>query len=158
MAQEALAHWRNKISSSTNEWEERNRALRTEKDMMTRHYRALKSSMDHFRGTQSQRLKHLSICSGQSKTELKEKLSKSTSILKLAEMCRKMETEQEKILPFCPNLNEVFVGGSAAATGKADIEEDPDETYEAEEVIGSLSEQKVSYQQSTAAKWLFTNL
>ncbi|GMH33964.1 hypothetical protein BSKO_01798 [Bryopsis sp. KO-2023] len=122
--QDALGHWRNKIASSTNEWEERNRALRNEKDIMTRHYRALKSSMDHFRATQSQRLKHLSICSGQAQGDLETKLQKATAILKLAEMCRKMETEQEKILPFCPNLSGVYVGGSKVAVGEVESDDE----------------------------------
>lgn len=86
---------------------------------MTRHYRSLKASMDNFRATQSQRLKHLSICSEEAAGAIREKLDLANSILKLSEMCRKLETEQEKIIPFCPNLNEVFVGGSAAACGKA---------------------------------------
>lgn len=133
--------------------------------MMTRHYRALKSSMDHFRGTQSQRLKHLSICSGQANTELKEKLTKSTTILKLAEMSRKMETEQEKILPFCPNLSEVFVGGSTAATGKFNGgkengggSEEADQACEIEEINGCLPEQKVSLPTDICSQMLIPNL
>lgn len=84
---------------------------------MTRHYRGLKSSMDGFWATQSQRLKHLSISSEEAASVIKEKLTLANSIIKLSETCRKMETEQEKIIPFCPNLNEVCVGGSAAAPG-----------------------------------------
>ena len=40
--QEALQHWRTKIATNSREWEERNRALRNEKEIMTRHYTALK--------------------------------------------------------------------------------------------------------------------
>ena len=40
--QEALQHWRTKIATNGREWEERNRALRTEKEIMTRHYSGLK--------------------------------------------------------------------------------------------------------------------
>ena len=109
--QDALGLWRTKISSSTQEWDERNRALRNEKDIMTRHYRGLKSSMDHFRAAQSQRLKCLSVHSEKSAMELKEKLKKGENILKLTEMCRKLETEQEKILPFCSSLTQVKVDG-----------------------------------------------
>ena len=36
--QEALLHWRTKIATNSREWEERNRALRAEKDIMNRHY------------------------------------------------------------------------------------------------------------------------
>ncbi len=40
--QEALGHWRTKIASNGREWEERNRALRHEKEIMGRHYAKLK--------------------------------------------------------------------------------------------------------------------
>jgi len=47
--QEALTHWRTKISTNSREWEDRNRALRSEKEIMSRHYGHLKSNMDNFR-------------------------------------------------------------------------------------------------------------
>jgi len=47
--QEALTHWRTKISTNSREWEDRNRALRSEKEIMSRHYSHLKSNMDNFR-------------------------------------------------------------------------------------------------------------
>jgi hypothetical protein len=47
--QEALGHWRNKITTNSREWEERNRALRVEKEIMSRHYSHLKTAMDGFR-------------------------------------------------------------------------------------------------------------
>ena len=40
--QEALQHWRTKIATNGREWEERNRSLRNEKEIMTRHYSGLK--------------------------------------------------------------------------------------------------------------------
>lgn len=61
--QEALQHWRTKIATNSREWEERNRALRNEKEIMTRHYSGLKGSMDHFRAVQEARLKALSLTS-----------------------------------------------------------------------------------------------
>ena len=33
--------------------------------------------------------------------ELKKKLGSAERILELGELCRKLETEQEKVLPFC---------------------------------------------------------
>jgi hypothetical protein len=51
------------IATNSREWEERNRALRNEKEIMTRHYSGLKGSMDHFRAVQEARLKALSLTS-----------------------------------------------------------------------------------------------
>jgi hypothetical protein len=39
-------------------------------------------------------------CSAQAQKVVKEKLGVAERVLKLAELCRKLETEQEKILPF----------------------------------------------------------
>ena len=40
-------------------------------------------------------------CSANANLELKKKLGSAERILKLGELCRKLETEQEKVLPFC---------------------------------------------------------
>ncbi len=52
LAQDALQHWRTKIAANGREWEERNRALRAEKDLMGRHYAHLKARMDALRAGQ----------------------------------------------------------------------------------------------------------
>ena len=41
------------------------------------------------------------MCSANADKELKKKLGSAERILKLGELCRKLETEQEKVLPFC---------------------------------------------------------
>lgn len=48
------------MSSTGREWEERQKALQAQKDIMARHYSALKQAMEHFRAQQNTRLKHLS--------------------------------------------------------------------------------------------------
>lgn len=58
--QESLSQWRTKIGSTGKEWEERQRALQAEKDIMAKHYSALKAAMEQFRAQQNVRLKHLS--------------------------------------------------------------------------------------------------
>jgi hypothetical protein len=50
--QESIVHWRAKLASSAKEWEERNKALKAEKEIMTRHYAALKAAMDSSRAQQ----------------------------------------------------------------------------------------------------------
>ena len=59
--QEQLAHWRTKIVSNGREWEQRNKTLRAEKDIMARHYATLKAAMEAFRSQQNARLKQLSV-------------------------------------------------------------------------------------------------
>ena len=51
-ASHSLAHWRTKIATNSREWEERNRLLRNEKDIMSRHYQTLKGGMNRFRGAE----------------------------------------------------------------------------------------------------------
>jgi len=98
--QEALTHWRTKISTNSREWEDRNRALRSEKEIMSRHYSHLKSNMDNFRAAQGNRLKTLTLSSNATLEELNKKHELAENVLKLSELCRKFETEQEKVIPF----------------------------------------------------------
>ena len=42
----------------------------------------------------------LSACSDASEKDLREQLSKAERLLKLGELCRKLEREREKVLPF----------------------------------------------------------
>ncbi|CAG9461858.1 unnamed protein product [Pedinophyceae sp. YPF-701] len=98
--QEALAHWRTKISTNSAEWEERNAALRDEKDGMQKHYTGLKLQMDRFRRQQQHRLRELSKNSSASIDGLNERIRLAERILKLGELCRRLETDQEKVTPF----------------------------------------------------------
>jgi hypothetical protein len=61
--QEDLQHWRTKIATNNREWEERNAALRREKDLMGRHYAQLKAALDAGRAAAAERLKQLSVMS-----------------------------------------------------------------------------------------------
>ena len=63
--QEDLQHWRTKIATNSREWEERNGALRREKELMARHYSQLKSALDAGRQQQKERLKALSLSSSE---------------------------------------------------------------------------------------------
>jgi len=96
----AVQHWRLKIANNEEEWSDRNAALRDEKDVMTRHYAKLKGQMDRFRRQQQSRLKELSRQSGAAMEALRTRIAVAERILKLAEFCRRLETEQEKVLPF----------------------------------------------------------
>eukprot|EP00892_Ulva_mutabilis_P004203 jgi/Ulvmu1/2154/UM129_0014.1 len=107
--QDQLKHWRTKIHTVSMEWGDRNAALLTEKRIMAGHYQGLKSAMDSFRAVQGERLKQLSLQAQTAERELTAVIQHAERILKLAEMCRKLETEQEKILPFVPVSQAVTV-------------------------------------------------
>ena len=55
--QDALQHWRIKISTNGREWEEKNKAMKMEKEGMVRHYQHLKTAMLRFRAREAARLK-----------------------------------------------------------------------------------------------------
>lgn len=67
---------------------------------MTNHYQSLKSSMDSFRGQQADRLKQLSLQAGACEKDLSDRIVEAEHMLKLAEMCRKLETEQVRTSVF----------------------------------------------------------
>lgn len=92
--QDQLKHWRTKIHTVSMEWEDRNSALLAEKKIMAGHYQSLKTAMDGFRAVQAERLKQLSLQSQAAERELTAVIQHAERILKLAEMCRKLETEQ----------------------------------------------------------------
>ena len=115
--QDALAHWRNKIASNSREWEERNSALRGEKDVVSKHYHSLKARMNNFRSVEAERLKALTLDSGAAIKTLKEKVQAAERMIKLAELNRKLETEQEKVVPFQPN-------GPVPAAAVTEVEEE----------------------------------
>mmetsp|Transcript_14166 Transcript_14166/g.34091 ORF Transcript_14166/g.34091 Transcript_14166/m.34091 type:complete len:601 (-) Transcript_14166:185-1987(-) len=98
--QDSLVHWRTKIATNSREWEERNRALRNEKEIMSRHYQELKGGMNGFRNKEGEKLKALILNSGAAAKDLDDKLLKAEKLLKLSELNRKMETEHEKVAPF----------------------------------------------------------
>jgi len=99
-SQEQLQNWRLKIQGNTREWEERNRALRGQKELMHRHYSALTGGLNTFRAQQHERLKALAKATAACNDALAAKLARAEDIMALVDMCRKLETEQEKVLPF----------------------------------------------------------
>jgi hypothetical protein len=62
--------------------------------------------MMKFREEESRRLKELSNNSRNAVNKLKEYNALGERILKTAELCRRLETEKEKVLPFYENSND----------------------------------------------------
>ena len=88
--QDSLAHWKTKLASNGRECDERNRALREEKDAISRHFQELKSRMNKFRESEGRRLQELVINAQSALKALQAKLEKAERILRLAELARKL--------------------------------------------------------------------
>mmetsp|Transcript_15668 Transcript_15668/g.37756 ORF Transcript_15668/g.37756 Transcript_15668/m.37756 type:complete len:498 (+) Transcript_15668:63-1556(+) len=98
--QAQIQHWRMKIHQNKQECEERNADLRREKESIRQHFQELKQKMNRFRNEEKKRLGDLTSNARECMRKLKDQLSFAEKILKTAELCRKLETEREKVLPF----------------------------------------------------------
>merc|ERR1719194_337676 len=98
--QSQITHWKLKIQQNRQECEERNAQLRTEKDHIAKHFQELKAKMNRFRNEEKKRLTDLTKNARGCIKNLKDQLALAEKILKTAELCRKFETEREKVLPF----------------------------------------------------------
>merc|ERR1719230_438358 len=116
--QDSLAQWKTKLASNGRKCEERNRALKEEKDAISKHFQELKGRMNKFREREGRRLQELTINSQGAISALRTKLEKAERILKQAELTRKLETEREKVLPFYESSVE---DEEKAASDAADI-------------------------------------
>jgi len=95
-----IAGLKGKMSNNSKECEERNKQLREEREVMLAHFQELKGQMNKLRENERGRLTKLTLESNAAIKELTRQCEKGERILKLAEMCRKLETEEEKVLPF----------------------------------------------------------
>lgn len=98
--QETIGQLRAKMQQNTRECEERNRHLKDERESILQHFQQLKSEMNGAREKERSRLTTLTLQSNNAIKKLQQVHKKGDRILKLAEMCRKLETEEEKVLPF----------------------------------------------------------
>lgn len=106
-----IAQLKSKMAANAKECEERNKALKEEdpeddeftkeeREKMQRHFHELKAQMNQVRDSERDKLTKLTLESNASIKELKRQKEKGELIMRLAEMCRKLETEEEKVLPF----------------------------------------------------------
>jgi hypothetical protein len=98
--QDSVAHWKTKLATNAKKCEERNKAMKTEKDAIFGHFQELKGRMNKFREREAQRLQELTINSNAAIKRLDSRRQKAETIIKLAEQTRRYETEREKVLPF----------------------------------------------------------
>ncbi|KAI9205758.1 coiled-coil domain-containing protein 65-like protein [Polychytrium aggregatum] len=98
--QETIAGLKTKLSNNAREFEQQNKILREEKELIQGRFQALKRRMNSFRDDERKKLTDLTITSNRVLKDLQEKVQKAEKIIKLAEMNRKLEVEEEKIVPF----------------------------------------------------------
>lgn len=89
-----------KIQQNKKECEDRNNQVRKEKETIVKHYHDLKHIMANSRAKEEKRLGDLTNNSKACMDKLTEYQKLGEKILKTAELCRKLETEKEKVLPF----------------------------------------------------------
>ena len=89
-----------KLALNTKESLETNNSIKENRDTMNAHHHELKSQMKLMQDTMRKKLTVLSKQSSKSIECLTKQQEKAGQILRFAEMCRVLETEEEKILPF----------------------------------------------------------
>ncbi len=91
---EELKQCKIKIKQNNDDWEIKNSMLRKEKEKMMDSYKILKMKLIIFRNNQREKLKKLVKNSWDCILKLKEYIKLSEKIIKLAEICRRLETER----------------------------------------------------------------
>ncbi|CAI2366503.1 unnamed protein product [Moneuplotes crassus] len=97
---EIIMNWTLKKQQNSKECSDRNNKLMKEKVQILKHYHELKRKMTLFREDESRRLTNLTKNSKACMDTLKGYQKLAERILTTAELCRKLETEREKVLPF----------------------------------------------------------
>ncbi|CAO2601011.1 Dynein regulatory complex subunit 2 [Lemmus lemmus] len=98
--QEAISILKGKITAHSRESEWQNQSIRNDKELVHVQLRKLKAQRTQARGVSQENLVKLTLESNATLKDLKKVVEKGEKILKLAEICRKFETEEEKVLPF----------------------------------------------------------
>jgi len=135
--QDQISHWKQKLATNARKCEERNKAMKAEKDAIFKHFQELKGRMNKFREREAMRLQELTINSQAAIKSLDGRRDKAEKILKLAEISRKYETEREKVLPFYDSS----------------VEEEEKAANEASEVRKSLQTSAASKDGQAVEEW-----
>ncbi|KAM6981394.1 dynein regulatory complex subunit 2 [Aplochiton taeniatus] len=98
--QDSISVLRARLSSSQKESDGSARGLRATREEVTLQARQLKAQLNNARAAQRIQLANLTIHSNAAAKKLQAVITKGERLLRLAEMCRKLETEHEKVLPF----------------------------------------------------------
>ncbi|XP_075381500.1 dynein regulatory complex subunit 2 isoform X2 [Mycteria americana] len=101
--QDLVTATKGRIAAHLRESEEQNRCAREEKERVLGQLQELKSGMNQARAKAHGSLTRLTVQSGAALKALARVVEKAQRVLRLAEMCRRLETEEEKVLPFYPS-------------------------------------------------------
>lgn len=89
-----------KIIQMKKEFESKNSKIKKENDEIARNFLALKNKMFEFRDKERRKLTELVTNTKETTLNLKKIYELGESILKNTQLCRKLEFENEKVLPF----------------------------------------------------------
>ena len=89
-----------KIGNHAKENDSRNKEIKEGREKMSRHFQELKQQLAKIREQHKGELAKLVVESNKAIKDLQSKIEIGEKILRLAEMCRRLETEEEKVLPF----------------------------------------------------------
>ncbi|CAK7299294.1 Dynein regulatory complex subunit 2 [Vulpes lagopus] len=98
--QDAIIILKSKILVHSRESEEQNQYIRKDKELILAQLRKFKAQRTQARELSQENLVKLTMESNATLKALRKIVDKGEKILKLAEICRKFETEEEKVLPF----------------------------------------------------------
>jgi len=98
---------KSKYSNNHKEYNQKNQLLKKDKELIQSHFQELKRKLNKYRENEKEKLITLTTISNKTIKNLKEKVSMAEKILRVAEMNRKMEMEEEKINPFQTNSFEI---------------------------------------------------
>ncbi|GKT34337.1 Dynein regulatory complex protein like protein [Aduncisulcus paluster] len=134
--QASLAKWRAKLSSTEAEYAGRNATLREEKAGVTRHFSSLKRMMVHMREEERKRLARLVLKTKEVEKKLESQKSQGERVLRLAQLCMKLETDYERIRPFASHIESIELKDEI----DAEREEELKHRKEEEEMEGEKAE------------------
>lgn len=97
--QRQFAHWRSKMTSTIQEYEHRNSALRKEREDIAKHVQDLKKRLENFRAKEHRRQLRLSAAANESLVLLDNQAETAASIMRLADVTKRLETEAERVRP-----------------------------------------------------------
>jgi len=98
--QDTISSLKGRIQQNNRECEERNKMLREEREFVQCHFQRLKFEMGNCREQERKLLSKMVQHSNSAIKHLTKVAEKGETILRYAEVCRKLETEEEKILPY----------------------------------------------------------
>ncbi|ORX84252.1 hypothetical protein BCR32DRAFT_132774 [Anaeromyces robustus] len=105
--QDMIIKLKTKYSNNHKEYNQKNQFLKKDKELIQSHFQELKRKLNRYRENEKEKLITLTTMSNKTVKNLKEKVNMAEKILRLAEMNRKMEMEEEKINPFQANTFEI---------------------------------------------------